>query len=276
MPPEINTQRTEDDQPNVSKSFWKSATDIIKATEKHEFLTKMVNGSLPIENFKYYIIQDSLYLADFADGLYRLARTPDIPKEDKNRLEKFAVDAREAEMSLHNGFFKKWNVDAKDAKAMPNTVLYCSNMLRVVSTRCYAEGLAALLPCFWIYMHMGKVMLKHRDELGDSVQRCEQYNEWIDMYASDQFESDVNDYINMVNAAAANASQITILQMEEHFIMSCKLEYMFWDQGLQLMEWPSFPQDGGTVSCHIWCTHVFYHYLNGCRYLRRILRVLVC
>ena len=154
MPPEINAQRTEDDQPNVSKSFWKSATDIIKATEKHEFLTKMVNGSLPIENFKYYIIQDSLYLADFADGLYRLARTPDIPKEDKNRLEKFAVDAREAEMSLHNGFFKKWNVDAKDAKAMPNTVLYCSNMLRVVSTRCYAEGLAALLPCFWIYMHM--------------------------------------------------------------------------------------------------------------------------
>ena len=61
------------------------------------------------------------------------------------------------------------------------------------------------------------------------------------MYASDQFESDVNDYINMVNAAAANVSQITVLKMEEHFIMSCKLEYMFWDQGLQLMEWPSFP-----------------------------------
>merc|ERR1712151_828133 len=185
-------------------------------------------------------IQDSLYLADFADCLYRLSRNPDIPKEDQNRLEKFAVDAREAEMSLHNGFFKKWDITkgAVVVYAMPNTVLYCSNMLRIVSTRCYAEGLAALLPCFWIYMHVGKVMLKLRDELGDSVQRCEQYNEWIDMYASDQFESDVNDYINMVNEAAKNVSKNTILKMEEHFIMSCQLEYMFWDQGLQLMEWP--------------------------------------
>ena len=29
---------------NVSENFWKSATYIIKATEKHEFLTKMVDG----------------------------------------------------------------------------------------------------------------------------------------------------------------------------------------------------------------------------------------
>jgi len=230
---------------NVSENFWKSATYIIKATEKHEFLTKMVDGTLPLENFQYYIIQDALYLADFGDCLYRLSRSPDISKEDQNRLEKFAVDAKEAEMSLHVGFFKKWNVDAENAAAMPHTVLYCSNMLRVVSTRCYAEGLAALLPCFWIYMHVGKIMLKLRDELGDSVQRCAQYNEWIDMYASDQFESDVNDYIDMVNKAAANAPPSTLDNMKEHFMMSCRLEYMFWDQGLKLMQWPSFP----TVEC---------------------------
>ena len=40
------------DTTNVSEDFWKCATDIIKATEKHEFLTKMVDGvSLNKENY---------------------------------------------------------------------------------------------------------------------------------------------------------------------------------------------------------------------------------
>jgi len=29
-----------------------------------------------------------------------------------------------------------------------------------------------------------------------------------------------------------------IKKMEQHFIMCCKLEHMFWDQAEALMKWP--------------------------------------
>ena len=62
---------------------------------------------------------------------------------------------------------KRWGIEATGAKQMPNALLYTSYMLRVINTTCHAEGLAVLLPCFWVYMHVGKCMLKLREELGD-------------------------------------------------------------------------------------------------------------
>lgn len=36
--------------------------DVWKMHTEHEFLTRLADGSLPIENFKYYLIQDYLFL----------------------------------------------------------------------------------------------------------------------------------------------------------------------------------------------------------------------
>lgn len=42
----------------------------------------------------------------------------------------------------------------------------------------------------------------------------------------------------MVDRACGTASSDTLKEMEKHFIMSCKLEHMFWDQADTKMEWP--------------------------------------
>lgn len=118
------------------------------------------------------------------------------------------------------------------------TVLYTSYMMRIVATRPLAEGLAVLLPCFWVYMHVGKCMLKLRDDLGDAAKRPPEYDAWIDMYAGDDFEDMVREYISIVDDAAINADDGTRERMEGHFVMSCKLEHLFWDQASDLMRWP--------------------------------------
>jgi thiaminase/transcriptional activator TenA len=151
-----------------AETFWEAAMDIISVTEKHPFLVAMVDGTLPMENFQYYVVQDALYLSDFAASLRLLSKNISITKEDSSRLEHFAKGAEEAEMVLHNSFFKEWGISADGIRQMPNCLLYTSYMLRVVATRPHAEGLAVLLPCFWVYMHVGQVMLKLRAELGDS------------------------------------------------------------------------------------------------------------
>ncbi len=41
------------------KEAWRQHTE-------HDFVSRMANGSLPIDNFKYYLIQDYLYLVSTA------------------------------------------------------------------------------------------------------------------------------------------------------------------------------------------------------------------
>lgn len=223
----------------ASERFWNAAQSIITKTENHKFLTSMVDGTLCDEKFVYYVIQDALYLTDFADCLKRLGDNAAETKQ-RDRLYSLAKGAEEDEKELHRSFFSKWNIenDAETSKQMPKTLLYTSYMLRVVTTRPYAEGLAVLLPCFWVYMHVGKCMLKLRDDLGDSVNRLPQFDAWIDLYASEEFEKEVTDFIDMVNNTAKDLDEDSIARMEEHFIMSCKLEHMFWDQAEDLTRWP--------------------------------------
>lgn len=150
-----------------AQQLWDNAASMIEVTEKHPFLVAMVDGTLCNNSFKYYVVQDALYLEDFADCLRRLAGSA-ASDEDSKRLRAFATGADEAEMALHNSFFKEWDISAEGAKQMPHTLLYTSYMKRVVATRSHKQGLAALLPCFWVYMHVGKCMLKLREELGDT------------------------------------------------------------------------------------------------------------
>lgn len=156
-----------------AQDFWDTAAPLIAVTEKHPFLVAMVDGTLNMESFRYYVVQDALYLADFGDCLRRLGKNQGVSPKDSERLEAFAVGAEEAELALHDSFFKEWDISAEGAEQMPNTLLYTSYMQRTVATKPHAEGLAVLLPCFWVYMHVGKCMLKLREDLGDTyVQYC--------------------------------------------------------------------------------------------------------
>lgn len=120
-----------------------------------------------MESFRYYVVQDALYLSDFADCLRILGANEGVSKVDSDRLKAFAVGAEDEELKLHNSFFVEWEISAEGAEQMPNCLLYTSYLKRIVATRSHAEGLAALLPCFWVYMHVGRCMLKLREKLGD-------------------------------------------------------------------------------------------------------------
>ena len=69
------------------------------------------------------------------------------------------------------------------------------------------------------------------------------FDAWIDMYGGDDFEKEVYDYIELVDAAVEGADEETVAKMKDHFLMSCKLEHMFWDQAENLMKWPDIVGD---------------------------------
>ena len=257
------------------EDFWNddAANRIIQATEQHPFLVAMVDGSLPMESFQYYVIQDALYLKDFAFCLRYLGEKRRSMKTetdnydiDADRLLAFAHGAEEAEMSLHNSFFQQWNIDATTTSSnqskmivhpqMPHTLLYTSYMKQIVTTRPYAEGLVVLLPCFWVYAHVGEIMLQLRTTLNKNATttttthcRPPMYDAWIDMYGGEEFHKEVSEYKELVNQILLHTvdDTATYTAMQQHFIMCCQLEYMFWDQALTCMTWPAIGagiQDG--------------------------------
>ena len=222
----------------MAQQLWDAAAPLISVTEKHPFLVSMVDGTLNLQNFRYYVIQDALYLTDFADCLNRLGtKMKDDPKLEMHsqRLHELAAGAEEDEKELHRSFFKHWEIDASGITAMPNTLLYTSYMTKIVATRPVAEGLAALLPCFWVYMHVGKCMLELREKLSHvppvkttEHKRPAQFDAWIDMYGGEEFEKEVKDFIDICDKVFEDVDEETFKKLEEHFIMSCKLEHMFW------------------------------------------------
>uniref|UniRef100_A0A7S2VC71 Thiaminase-2/PQQC domain-containing protein n=1 Tax=Entomoneis paludosa TaxID=265537 RepID=A0A7S2VC71_9STRA len=147
--------------------LWNEAKQIISTTEKHPFLLSMVDGTLDMKCFRYYVIQDVLYLHDFSDCLRRLGEHPNITIDEATTLKSLSHSAMMETERMHNVFCKQWNIDATGVQQMPNTLLYSSFLYRIVNTRTHAEGLATLLPCYWVYCHVGKRILKLRDELGE-------------------------------------------------------------------------------------------------------------
>jgi thiaminase (transcriptional activator TenA) len=252
--------------PKCTADFWNSCQSMIDETSRHPFLTRMVNGTLEESKFRYYVLQDALYLHDFADCLRRLS-TRSSNVSDAESLQQFAQSAEEAELDLHRSFFQQWNIvmpknnidnvdDIDDNimqnMQMPNCLLYTSYMQRIVTTRPYAQGLAVLLPCFWVYQHVGQCMLQLRSEIQQqqttTTTRLPQYDAWIDMYGGDDFAKQVQDYIQMVDAECERilqeetppvAAKEQLQEMQRHFTMSCKLEHMFWDQALYEIKWPT-------------------------------------
>jgi thiaminase/transcriptional activator TenA len=59
------------------------------------------------------------------------------------------------------------------------------------------------------------------------------------MYAGEGFENSVKAYIAMVDDVCESVTTEEFDEMKYHFVMSCKLEYMFWDQAFHMMKWPA-------------------------------------
>mmetsp|Transcript_9185 Transcript_9185/g.13782 ORF Transcript_9185/g.13782 Transcript_9185/m.13782 type:complete len:151 (+) Transcript_9185:162-614(+) len=117
----------------MAQSLWDAAADLIKVTETHPFLVAMVDGTLSEDSFRYYAVQDALYLVDFKSCLVRLADKMNVEMSNDDstkeasiqRVKGLAIAIEESEVELHRSFFKQWNIDASDATSMPDTLLYC-------------------------------------------------------------------------------------------------------------------------------------------------------
>src|SRR3974390_2704190 len=54
---------------SFSAQLWESISDIYGAILAHPFVTGLTDGTLPEEAFAFYVVQDALYLREYARAL---------------------------------------------------------------------------------------------------------------------------------------------------------------------------------------------------------------
>jgi thiaminase/transcriptional activator TenA len=217
----------------LTTELWKSIDGIYDAILRHPFVRGLTDGSLPRESFRFYAVQDALYLREFARALSLAAAR--APQDDWIIMfNEHAAGALRVERALHESFFGEFGLTAGDVTATPlapTNLAYTSYLVAVANTGAFHETIAALLPCYWIYWEVGK-------ELERAGSPDPLYARWIGTYASAEFGALVGAVLEVTDATAARLSSDERDAMRRHFLTTSRYEWMFWDMGYRRECWP--------------------------------------
>jgi thiaminase/transcriptional activator TenA len=203
---------------------------------EHPFNTELAEGTLSTERFQFYLVQDSRYLIGFARAL-AVAATRARTNRDVAFFAGAAQESMVVERELHDSYFDRFGLSAADQQAIetsPTCLAYTSFLLATAQTGSYAELVAALLPCFWIYQEVGAwTQAQLRPANGHP------YLAWIDTYTDDAYTESVLTCRHAVDTAAASADDLTRAAMLAAFTRATEYEWLFWDSAYRLETWPT-------------------------------------
>ncbi|SFQ44905.1 thiaminase (transcriptional activator TenA) [Amycolatopsis arida] len=218
---------------------WQHTGTLQRAVLEHPFNEELAAGTLSRDRFQFYLAQDARYLVGFGRALaVAAARAP-----EPDGLTFFAGAAHEAvvvERALHESYFREFGLDEAGLAAIetsPTCLAYTSYLLAVAQAEGYPELVAALLPCFWVYQHVGTSILRRGS--GGRGDSANPYQAWIDTYADEEFARSVDAAKAAVDAAAAGADPATRERMLGHFVRATEYEWMFWDSAYRMEAWPT-------------------------------------
>ena len=213
--------------------LWKTMVPVYDAILRHPFLAGLTDGTLPRDRFRFYAVQDALYLREFARALSLAAAR--APEDDWIVMfNEHAAGALRVERGLHEGFFKEFGLSPAQVSATPlapTNLAYTSYLLAVAYGAPFHEGLAALLPCYWIYWEVGKAL-----ERAGSPDP--QYARWIATSASTEFGDVVRAVLEVTDHVAERLRPAERDAMHRHVLATTRYEWMFWDMGWSLERWP--------------------------------------
>ncbi len=203
----------------LTETLWQNITPIYDAIITHPFNQELISGELSRERFEFYIKQDALYLMDFAKALSLLAARSDGASRIIDFI-KFAEGAIVAERALHEFYLDFYGTTLNVGYA-PACFTYTNYMLATASLRSYEEGIAALLPCFWIYREVGNFIFSKSSMLTSYDQNS--YKKWIEMYSSPEYSALVDKMLDITNDVGNSASPSIRQKMSEAFVYSSRL-----------------------------------------------------
>ncbi|MCZ8513629.1 thiaminase II [Paenibacillus filicis] len=216
-----------------SQELRQAAAGSWDASFAHPFVTGIGDGSLPLDCFRYYVLNDAYYLSHFA-RIQALGAAKADNLATTSRMAVHAQGTYSAELSLHEKFSKLLGITDAEREAFepaPTAYAYTSHMYRAAYNGHLGDIIAAILPCYWLYY-----------EIGERLQGCTPdepiYREWIAAYGGEWFRELVQEQIDRLDELAEQVTARDRERMKSHFILSSRYEYLFWDMAYRKEDWP--------------------------------------
>ncbi|RSL30537.1 thiaminase II [Salibacterium salarium] len=218
-----------------SERLYEKVKPIWEKNHNHPFVQEMGKGTLDKDKFRYFMIQDYLYLIEYAK-LFAIGAVKATDVKTMGEFAKMLDTTLNTEMALHRQYAKKFNISEEEleqAKPAAVTVSYTHYMLAVGQNGGLAELVASLLPCMWSYAEIGKSLQQI-----PGASEHEFYGEWISMYADDEFQELAQWTINLLDQLTEEKPEHELRHLEEMFLTTTRFEYMFWDMAYHEEVWP--------------------------------------
>jgi thiaminase/transcriptional activator TenA len=226
-----------------SEQAWQRTDKLQAAMLELPFNAELAAGDLSRQRFQFYLAQDARYLVGFGRALaIAAARAPDI--DDVAFFAGAAQEAIVVERELHAGYFASFGLDAADLAAIetsPTCLAYTSYLLALAAAGSTGELLAGLLPCFWVYHHVGQQILAGQPVVAPGEPAEHPFQAWIDTYADETFGEAVDRCKVAVDRAAAATGDADRDRMFDAFTRATEFEWLFWDSAHRMETWPTAP-----------------------------------
>ncbi|MEV6984259.1 thiaminase II [Sphaerisporangium sp. NPDC051017] len=216
-----------------SEELWEAVQPTFRAILDHPFITGLVDGTLPHDTFRHFVVQDSHYLRDYARAL-ALCAAKSPCEDDVRAFANDAVSAIAAEQEMHSEFMFQLGGSAEEAEKLPvapTTRAYTSYLLATVYGGSFLDALAAVLPCYWIYARVGEALLAESSP--DPL-----YTQWIAAYGDPGFQKVVRRVVDLIDRTGADSTPRQRAVALEHFVTTARYEWMFWDAAWRQESWP--------------------------------------
>ena len=172
-----------------------------KSHVDHPFIIAMRKGNLDIEKFKFFMIQDYLFLIDYCKVI-SLAVTKSTDLNSMNHFSSLLNETLNSEMQLHRDFCFEIGIsnnELESASAMPATLSYTNYLLSTAYNNSIEEIVASLLPCQWGYDEIGRRLERKNQTLENSF-----HSRWIKAYNDVEYREITNWLINYVDSIQQN------------------------------------------------------------------------
>ena len=216
---------------SFTDQVWQRIEPVRNAISRHPFVCALADGSLELETFHEYLRQDALYLIDYSRALSALA----AGASDADEVTFWSGCAHQTmvdERSLHAS-----HVDVLEGAIMnPTCRAYMSFLLASTHAETQGVGIAAVLPCFWLYDFVGHRLREGVHSEGELD--AHPYGDWIRTYTGPEFEEATRrakDYADQYAQASDDAGRE---RMAKAFEVASRYEWMFFDAASTGQQWP--------------------------------------
>ena len=211
----------------TTERLLQGSRDIWAGYHTHPFVKGIADGSLDEDKFRFYMIQDYIYLIDYAN-VFALGVAKARDMETMRLFAGYVHQILDGEMEIHKGYMHRLGISLQEAEATPaalDNVSYTAYMLKVAYEEGPAEIAAAILSCALSYEHIARRIVQEHPQ----AEAHPFYGEWVSGYANDEYSAANRVLIDLTERLATGYSETQLRHLEEIFIACSRYEMAFWD-----------------------------------------------